>query len=109
MINAEQVNAVRTTWLKASEVFCFEIVTPFSFEIDGITRVAFAYLPEYGSPNGVIIGLVGPPNYECDKHIKSWAELNDCFWSFLYIEGILTYDQAYFEEVLEDWGRYSSR
>lgn len=64
MINVKQVEIARGNWLKASEELKFKIVTPYLLEINGITKTAFAYLPEYGSPNGVILGLTAAPDYE---------------------------------------------
>lgn len=107
MINENQRNLVRNNWIRASEALGFRILLSYKLIISEKEKTAFAFLPEYGSKNGAIIELTSPPDYETDKKIITWAKKNECFCSFLNVERYLTYNEKFFIETLEDWGKFT--
>ncbi|GHV57996.1 hypothetical protein FACS1894182_08450 [Bacteroidia bacterium] len=103
MTTQEQIDFARKTWLQASKILDFKIATPYFLKLNGIQKEVFAFLPEYGSSNGMIIGLAS--QYE-DKDIRNWAMKHDCYYSFIYPESHLVYDKNIFSDSLDDWGKY---
>lgn len=106
MIDIELLNRARANWRKASSELCFEFISPYIIEVNGERREAFAFLPEYGSPNGTIICLTYAPNYTIDNEIIKWAQENKLFYSFIDIKDSLYYDKDYLTQTLEDWIKY---
>jgi hypothetical protein len=51
----------RENLIKASNDVGFKIVTPYFYKSDNYNIELFAFLPEYGSINGLIIDLISPP------------------------------------------------
>ena len=98
-----QIEIARNNWIKASNELGFKIITPFEILTEEKEREVFAYLPEYGSTNGVVVELFKSPDCKTDDAIRNWARSNNCFISFCNIEDFLEYDVAYFREVLKDW------
>jgi hypothetical protein len=107
MITAEQITIARKNWQMAAQNLGFKIVTPYLISINGSQKEVFAFLPEYGSPNGAIIELTFAPEYKTDKSLIEWAIENNSFYSFINVDNVLEYDQEYFSEVLADWMKYS--
>ena len=100
----KEIDLVRKSWIKASEILNFKIITPHFLDINGTKREVFAFLPEYGSPNGMIIGL--SYQYE-DEDLRNWCIQHCLFCSFIYIESHLIYDEIIFKDALEDWGKFN--
>ncbi len=94
---------VRSYWLLASKNLNFEIVTPFTVTINNKKREVFAYLPKYGSKNGMIIELIGPPEYATDKEVIIWARQKGYFSSFMNIEDFKVYNESNYIDALRDW------
>jgi len=106
MICAYQKNIAINNWLKASNKLAFNIITPYSIIIEGKPKEIFAFLPNYGSPNGSIVVLI-TSQFEIDNEIINWAKSNGIFYSFIYIDSFFTYDEEFFKEILLDWGYFS--
>ena len=106
MVTEKQILSTREAWIKAGEVFDFEILTPITLTINGADKEIFAYIDGYGSENGTIIELIGPPDYQGDNDaIHKWSIENNYFLSFINIEIYQTFDKKNFSETLKDWGR----
>ncbi|GHT35576.1 hypothetical protein FACS189434_13600 [Bacteroidia bacterium] len=102
MTTKEQIETVRNNWLRVSRELGFKIVTPYLFTLNGVEQEAFAFLPEYGSPNGIIIDLMIEPYYETNEDVKVFAKIKACFWSFIGTG----YDRDLIIDALEDWGKF---
>lgn len=103
MINELKIESTRKNWIKASAQFGFELKTPYQVQLKHGVKEVFAYLPEYGSENGTVICLTGPPDYETDTEIVEWADNHGVHCSFINVESCLIYNEEYFVEVLDDW------
>ncbi len=97
------ITKIRENWLLASEEFAFKILTPYQILIDDKERNVFAFLPDYGSDNGMVIELIYPPEFNTDKEIIEWSRKNGCFFSFINAESYSEYEKALFGETLKDW------
>lgn len=92
----------RERFLLASEEFGFEIIMPVCLDEEK-QLYAFGYMPDYGSQNGAIIGLLSTEN-EPRKRIEDWCCKNKYFCSFLNVEPLIgEYKRSYFRELLRDW------
>jgi len=105
MITKEEIQIARQKWLKASEDLNFRIITPYILTINGKDVEAFAYLPDYGSVKGALIGLYIPQQISGTKDGEwmDWARENGYFFSFINIYPLLEYTNEDFVEILEDW------
>ena len=103
MITKDFVFRARKIWLEASVDLNFELVTPYSVEIDGNIKDLFAYLPQYGSPNGMIGALTTYPDYKIDESIVKFAKEHDFFYSFVEVTDFFEYNRNNFIELLNDW------
>ena len=109
MIEEKYIEIARENWLRASEEMNFKFVSPYPFAYNNMVKKIFAFLPEYGSPNGMIIDFIMEPDYDIDKDISNIAKLKNCFCSFVNIENFLKYDEEAFKDALDDWMKYPSR
>lgn len=93
---------VREQFFLASEEFGFEVMMPYCLDKQN-GLYAFGYMPEYGSKNGTVIGLLDK-NLNPDRGIEKWCRENKYFCSFLNIEPLMgEYKRSYFRELLRDW------
>ena len=108
MIIQKKIVLAREAWIQASEILKFKIITPFLTEINGVEKDFFAFLPEYGSPNGMIVGLL----HYFEDDVTNLAMQLDCYYSFINIECFLVYDENTYDNVfidsLEDWGKFDT-
>ena len=103
MITKDFVFRARKNWLEASVDLNFELITPYLVEIGGKIKDLFAYLPQYGSPNGMIVVLTTYPDYRIDESIVKFAKEHEYFYSFIEVSDFLEYNRDYFIELLNDW------
>ncbi len=101
--------AVEKNWIVASQNLQFEMIIPYKFNFKSKEKKAFAFLPNYGSENGMIVNLITPPQFQTDSEIIEWAKENNYFYSFLNIESYLEYDEDVITETLEDWGNFKNK
>lgn len=105
-ISSQTRKRIEDNWFLASKRLDFEVVCPFKLTFKGKEKVVFAFLPAYGSENGVIVDLITPPEFQTDPEIIEWAQEQGCYYSFLNVESLVNYDEDYFIRTLQDWGRY---
>lgn len=103
MITNERIEIARTNWLKASLNLFFKLDTPYFVDINGNKQEVFAFLHEYGAPNGTIICLTSSPQFVTDREIIQWAKEKKIYCSYLNIEDFQIYNEDYFKEILDDW------
>jgi hypothetical protein len=106
ILNKKQIQNVQENWIKASLHFKFKIISPYTIFQDDEIKEVFAFLPEYGSSNGMIVELIFPPEYHIDKALIEWSKQTKTIYSFINIENFLVYNEIYFREVLEDWAKF---
>ena len=93
MITKDFVFRARKNWLEASVDLNFELITPYLVEIGGKIKDLFAYLPQYGSPNGMIVVLTTCPDYRIDESIVKFAKEHEYFYSFIEVSDFLEYNR----------------
>lgn len=104
MIDENVIKQASENWHRASKEFGFEVISPYSIEINSKLYEVSAFLPGYGCKNGAIAVLLDLDEEEVDYTVWSWSNKNDIFCSMInyevYAEG---YDSSAFKELLEDW------
>ncbi len=100
------IKKIEENWLFASRKLNFEIVCPFLIKSEGIEKKVFAFLPTYGSKNGMIIDFIYPPDFYIDTKIINLAKKNGYYYSFINPDKFLIYNEGNFMEALEDWGNF---
>ena len=103
----DDINLLRESWVKASHDLGFTIITPYTIEMDnGKKEDVFAFIPDYGRPNGTIIGLWRNSYYNADENFMEWAKKKNIYYSFINIQLYMNYDKLNFQETLIDWGYF---
>lgn len=93
---------------RAANELGIRAVVPFVLSASGkqVNRVAF--LPDFGSPSGMVIGLTIAPDFETDPELVRLAQGEDLFYSFVNPESYLVYNRDDFINALRDWGYYGA-
>jgi len=70
------------------------------------SSIALGIVPYFGSPNGVLIDSIEPPNYEGDNALKKYAYDNEIYYSQVNAAQMASYTDSDFLEMFRDWGYY---
>lgn len=102
-ISTEEIEKARQVWIKASQILDFKLITPYEFTLNGSTTEVFGLVPDYGTENGMLIGLTSGPEFYADEVVIQIANSINCGISFLNIEDFLIFNKSIFLELLSDW------
>lgn len=92
-------------WHTASKLLGIEVVAPFTLRTEKKSADCIAFLPDFGSPRGMVIGMHIPLTSDMDDEtLAICAEKREMFCSYLNPEVYATYDEEKFKETLIDWG-----
>jgi hypothetical protein len=94
---------VISAWKEAATRLGVRVFAPFS-PPSNPSIVCVAHLPDFGSPNGMVVGGTVPPEYLPDEALSRWAKDAGLYLSVLNLEPYRRFDSAFFQETLEDWG-----
>ena len=93
------------SWKSAGVALGFRIDTPYiSTTIEGREVLCVAHIPDFGSPNGMVVGAVFGPTYNIDTSVKQIAKEQGKYCSFINAKVYEEYDLEVFKEALIDWG-----
>lgn len=106
MLDLSLIKKAKQAWIQASLELKFEMVCPYVFMHNGNLKNAFAFLPEFGSENGMIVGITGSPYFQLDDDIIEFAKMKNMYYSFININQYLQYECELFTETIEDWGKW---
>ena len=95
-------------WNEASRDLDVRVVAPFSLEVGGRSVSCLAFLPDFGSANGMVVGGCVPPGFEVDSLMASRAQEAGMYYAFINLECYSTYQREAFVEELTDWGYYGA-
>ena len=96
-------------WNIAASRLGIIIHTPYILECDHYSIECLAYLPHFGSPNGMVIGWINPPRYERDRRLIECARNHLLYCSFIVPHVYSRYEDQKFREALMDWGYYGPK
>ncbi|MBM3273329.1 hypothetical protein FJY94_08870 [Candidatus Kaiserbacteria bacterium] len=66
--------------------------------------IALGFVPQFGSPQGVLIDSIQPPSYEGDKALMNYAHCKGIFYSQVNAAQMANYAEADFIAMFRDWG-----
>lgn len=93
-----------SAWIKASKQLGFKIEAPYYLNIEADIYKCFAYLPDYGSENGMIIDSIMAPAFSPTQGLSEASEKAGLYYSSINIELYRAFEAALFKETLLDWG-----
>ena len=102
MIDEKIKNSIVKKFEIAAKEFDFSFVSP--YYIDGNNELCFfCYLYKGNIEKGVLIDIISD-SQNMDVKKEKYCDINELFYSCLYIEPLLgKYQSSYFREMLEDW------
>ncbi len=101
-----KTEVARATWIRASNELQFQIISPYILEDGARQYEIFAYLPQYGSPNGILICRWGIQTSMFEDPVYAWAMKNHYFYSQINLDLFQNYNLNMIHDALDDWGKY---
>jgi hypothetical protein len=93
-------------WNRMAVKLGIRIVAPFQFEYGNGVHECLAFLPDFGSPRGTVLGAVPIHGIALDKVLIQYAEDNQMYVSFISLSKYSESDTAEFTDALSDWGYF---
>src|ERR1043166_7686336 len=101
----ELFKTLSDAWRTAAKCLSLRIEAPYVLKgEDGIDVFCVAYLPDFGSSNGMVIGFFSRPDHKLDTSLKLAAESRGLSYSFINYKVYEHYSENTFKEALADWG-----
>jgi hypothetical protein len=105
---------VRDAWRVAASALSFRIEAPYLIRATNGKQIpCVAFLPDFGSANGMVIGLICDPTYTLDicdpildKELALAADSHETFYTYINPQIYERYDEEIFKEALVDWGYF---
>lgn len=107
-INRALLERAAEVWREAGDKLRFKVTAPFRLESDGQSAWCIAFLPDFGSPKGVVVAPMMPPAFDIDPLIEKLAKKHGYFCSFMSAVG-WEYDEAAIKDALVDWGFFGPK
>jgi hypothetical protein len=104
MIREEKLNKFAGAWNHASRELMIDV--RLAYLVPSLNKKVFAFLPDFGSPFGMVVEPTAAPNFEKDVTILQAARKVGVFCSFLNIDEYSKFDAHLFIETLKDWGYF---
>jgi hypothetical protein len=105
-----ELNQALEAWKHAGASLGIRVEAPYhTVTADGEKISCLAHFPDFGSPNGMVIGTLISPGYEIDKGVKRVAKELGKYCSFINIKIYAKYDEMMFKDTLIDWGYWGTR
>jgi len=101
-----KINELKERWLMMAKELNFEIITPYVLSHNEKSVECFAFLPHFGSINGMILSIVFPPDYETSNEISEICRNTGKYCSFINYETYINSNRQKFCETLIDWGYF---
>lgn len=96
-------------WTRASKELGFKIEAPFFLKNNDKKIECVAYLPDFGSTNGMVINLIKPPEFELDPELETLCQNLGLFFSSINEEEYKLYNKNIYMETLLDWSYFGSK
>ena len=101
----EKEQVLTEVWKIAADALAVRIEAPYTLiGTDGTEANCIAFLPDFGSANGAVIGCLGDSGHKSDGKIKRAAESRKIYYSFVNFDAYKEYKESRFKETLLDWG-----
>lgn len=97
---------VSKAWVHAGQDLGVKVTAPYEIRSGSRGVIYAAYLHEFGSQKGTLVGVLTPPDLMVDEEAKQVAERAGMYVSFVSPEGYDEYRKDLFIETLQDWGYF---
>jgi hypothetical protein len=104
MNKAEAINGMIRAWEDARDELGISLITPHRIKSGGQNIKCVAFLPDFGSVNGVLVGVAFPPLFNTSRKLIRAAESLKAHCAFLNPEIYMRFDIDNFVDLLLDWG-----
>ena len=91
---------IEDAWHEAGDDLGIDVEAPYVRESSAGTARFVAFLPDFGGPNGMVLGGLGDPDGDLPAQVAGEEELR-------YAEvgrAFATYDAEVFRDALDEWG-----
>lgn len=105
MVNKD-IYELRQLWHSMASELDFEIIAPYTINYDNKELSCFAFLPKFGSENGMVIDVISPPTYETNKEISNACKILGVYYAFINYDSYAKAGKKVFCEALLDWGYF---
>jgi hypothetical protein len=103
-MSEDQRDALIRAWQSAQRELKIRVTAPFSLSTGTATHNCVAFLPDFGSPAGMVIDAIEPPLFRPSKGLATAAEAAGLYLSLISAEVYLHFDSEKFKEALLEWG-----
>lgn len=109
MKNESEETELLQAWREAASSLSVRVEAPYIIKAaNGEAIECVAYLPDFGGPKGMVIGIIAPPEFQTNSALKLAAESLELFYSFINRDVYRKYQEEIFKEALRDWGYQGS-
>lgn len=102
--DSTDLDRVIRAWLEASAKLGIKVIAPYTLSDGNQSLRCLAYLPDFGSPNGMVVAPLTSPALLSDRHLHELAQKKGLFCSSIDPLGWAQYDETAFKDALVDWG-----
>jgi hypothetical protein len=108
LIDPAIIASAAERWIKACAELDVQIVAPFILTDGEYSGACIGFLPNFGGPNGMVIGAMDLPSVAPDSRVETAARRRDLYISFVNASAFSnsSVDDRTFKEALEDWGYF---
>ncbi len=99
---------VITAWKLAGLDLGVKVMAPFDIRSGSKVITYAAALPDFGGKNGMLVGVLFPPEHELDESAKHAADIAGKYVSFINAEAYEEYKKDVFKDALRDWGYFGA-
>jgi hypothetical protein len=105
----DQINTLSEIWRNAAHSLSVRIEAPYILKNrNGLEILCVAYLPDFGGPKGMVIGLIVGPEYKVNPTLNLAAKSQGFYCSFINAAVYEQYQEDTFKEALADWGFFGN-
>jgi hypothetical protein len=107
-VDQATLNRASRTWRDACRKLGVEVVAPFTVAEEGTSVACLAFLPDFGGPNGMVIGGMNLPEIVPDDTLQRLTKRKGLWLSFVNVSAFAGREvaEAVFKEALNDWGYF---
>lgn len=108
MIDPGKLKSASQSWQTICRKWGIRTIVPFVLKVEGQCVDCIAYLPDFGGPNGMVIGAMDLPEVSSDDRVFALARKKGLFCSFVNVSafGDRKIAENVFKDALEDWGYF---
>ena len=100
--------AVSKAWEIAARTFDINVTAPYVLRLGAKMAKFEAFLPDFGSPNGMVLANL-TPEWESNPEKRKCAVDAGLFISFINPEFYAVFDKKEFWDALKDWGYFGAK